>query len=120
MKTSIFKVLCITLVVLITATGLITEAAFSNPLSHSVLITAQTPVASPTIEETPSPETTTPQTPESSEALDQAANSTQKPAEKEPIDSKLAKPKPEKILSPSAGPYDMKRIREFNRALYGS
>lgn len=116
MKTSILKVLCITLVLFMTATALITEAAFSNPLSHGVLITAQMPVASPSPEVTPAP----PQTSDSSTAPGKAANSTQKPAEKELGDSEQAKPKTEKKSSPSAGPYDMKRIRQFNRALYGS
>lgn len=121
MKTAVLKVLCITLVLFMTTTALITEAAFSIPLSHGVLITAQTPVASPSPEDTPSTQTIEqPQTSESPKAPDKAANSTQKPADKELVDSEQTKPKSEKKPSPSAGPYDMKRIRQFNRALYGS
>jgi hypothetical protein len=120
MKTSVLKVLCLTLVLFITATGLITEVAFSTPLFHGMLVTDQAPVTASSLEETPSSETTTPQASESSKSKVEAANSTKQPAESKPVDSERVKSKPDKKPSPSAGPYDMERIKQFNRALYGS
>lgn len=120
MKTSVLKVLCLTLVLFITATGLITEVAFSTPLFHGMLVTAQAPVTKSSLLETPSSETTTPQASESSKSKVEAANSTKQPAESKPVDSERVKSKPDKKPSPSAGPYDMERIKQFNRALYGS
>jgi hypothetical protein len=61
MKTSVLKVLCLTLMLFITATGLVTEVALSTPLSPRLLVTAQAPVTTSSLEETPSSETTTPQ-----------------------------------------------------------
>ena len=120
MKTLVLKVLCLTLVLFITATGLVTNVALSTPFSHSVLVTAQAPVTSPSLEETPTSETTTPQASESSKLKGEAANSTKQPAGSKRIDSERAKSTPDKTPSRSAGPYDMERIKQFNRALYGS
>lgn len=120
MKTSVLKVLSLTLLLFITTTGLITEVAFSTPLFHGMLVTAQAPVTASSLLETPSSETTTPQASESSKSKVEAANSTKQPAESKPVDSERVKSKPDKTPSPSAGPYDMERIKQFNRALYGS
>ena len=120
MKISVLKVLSLTLVLFITATGLITEVALSTPLFHGMLVTAQAPVTTSSLLETPSSETTTPQASESSKSKAEAANSTQQPTDSKSVDSERAKSTPDKKPSPSAGPYDMERIKQFNRALYGS
>lgn len=120
MKTSVLKVLCLTLVLLITATGLVTEVVLSIPLSHEILVTAQAAVTNPLLEETPSLETAIPQASESSKSKGTAENITKQPADSKPRDSERVKSALDKTPSLSAGPYDMERIKQFNRALYGS
>ncbi|HEY9603303.1 MAG TPA: hypothetical protein V6C85_16935 [Allocoleopsis sp.] len=120
MKTLIMKVFCLTLVLFASATGLLTEAAWSTPLVNKIAIAAQIPVASPSPEETPSNEMTTPQSSASSEAKSKTANSDRQPADSQSVESERAKQKPDKTPSVPAGPYDMQRIQQFNRALYGS
>lgn len=120
MKTSVLKVLCLTLVLFITVTGLVTDVALGNPLSHEILVTAQAPAINPSLEETPSLEKAIPQASESSKSKGTAENSTKQPADIKPRDSERVKSALDKTPSPSAGPYDMERIKQFNRALYGS
>lgn len=120
MKTFILKVLCLTLVLFASTTGLLTEAALSQPLVNKIAIAAQVPVASPSPEETPSSETTTPQSSASSQAKSKTANSDRQPANRQSVESERAKQEPDKTPSVPAGPYDMQRIQQFNRALYGS
>ncbi|HEY9726030.1 MAG TPA: hypothetical protein V6D50_06225 [Chroococcales cyanobacterium] len=120
MKTFILKVLCLTLILFTSATGLLTEAALSTPLVHKIAIAAQAPVVNPSPEETPSNETITSQSSASSEAKSQTANSDRQPADSQSVESERAKQESDKTPSVPAGPYDMRRIQQFNRALYGS
>ncbi len=120
MKTFILKILCLTIVLFASATGLLTEAALSKPLVNNIAIAAQVPVTSPSPEETPSKETTTPQSSASSEAKGKTANSDRQPADSQSVESERTQQEPDKTPSVPAGPYDMQRIQQFNRALYGS
>lgn len=120
MKRSVLKVLCLTLVLFITATNFLTEVALSIPLSARLLVTAQSPVTSPSLKETPSLKTAAPQASESSTSKGKVENSTEQPRDRKTVDSERVKSTPDKTPSPSAGPYDMERIKQFNRALYGS
>jgi hypothetical protein len=120
MKTFILKVLCLTLILFTSATGLLTEAALSTPLVHKIAIAAQAPVTSSSPEERLSNETTTPQSSASSEAKSKTANSDRQPADSQSVKSERTKQVPDKTPSVPAGPYDMQRIKQFNRALYGS
>ncbi len=119
MKRSVLKVLCLTLVLFIIATNFLTEVALSIPLSDRLLVTARSPVTSPSLE-TPSLETAAPQASESSTSKGKVENSTEQPRDSKTVDSERVKSKSDKTASPSAGPYDMERIKQFNRALYGS
>jgi len=118
MKIFILNVLCLTLVLFTSATGLLTETAWSTSLVPNLAIAAQTPVVSPSPEEMPSNETTTPQSSASSETKSKTVNSDRQPAQSD--ESERATQEPDKTPSVPAGPYDMRRIQQFNRALYGS
>ncbi|HAJ60577.1 MAG TPA: hypothetical protein DCP31_16020 [Cyanobacteria bacterium UBA8543] len=120
MKTSVLKVLCLTLVLFITATGLVTQVAWSTPLFHGVQVTAQAPVTSPALKKIPSSQTAIPQVSESSKSEGKMDTRAKQPADSKALDSERAKATPDKETSASVGPYDMERIKQFNRALYGS
>ncbi|HEY9620151.1 MAG TPA: hypothetical protein V6C78_07265 [Crinalium sp.] len=113
MKSLLLSVLSWAIALLITLTGLIAPPAFAEPLLQTNATIAQT--ATDDVEQQEPSSETAPATEEKSEEAGEKSDRQSSESESTSTQSSSEKTPP-----PSAGPYDMDNIQNFNRALYGS
>lgn len=120
MKTSILRVLFLTVVLFITSTIVITDIAFSSPLLRGSQLIAETTLNGQPSAEMPSKETAKIAPSEPLKTKVEVTKSTQQSTQSQAGELTQKAAKPQETPSESGGPYDMEAIKAFNRALYGS
>lgn len=120
MKTSILRVLFLTVVLFITSTLVITDIALSSVLLRGSPLLAETTLTSQPSAEMPSKETANIDPSEPLETKVKVTKSTQESTQSKAGELTQKASQPQETPSESGGPYDMEAIKAFNRALYGS